>query len=74
MCFEDLEKQTQEANATDTGPLRAQRLQAVADRVHNEFYFVPVTQVVSMYALSKNLEWQPNYAPRLRANTMKFTK
>jgi ABC-type transport system substrate-binding protein len=74
VCFGDLEKLIEEASATDTGPLRAQRLQAVADRAHNEFYFVPVTQVVSMYALAKNLEWQPNYAPRLRANTMKFTK
>jgi ABC-type transport system substrate-binding protein len=74
VCFGDLEKLIEEASATDTGPLRAQRLQAIADRAHNEFYFVPVTQVVAMYALSKNLEWQPNYAPRVRANTMKFTK
>jgi ABC-type transport system substrate-binding protein len=74
VCFGDLEKLIEEASATDTGPLRAQRLQAIADRAHNEFYFVPVTQVVAMYALSKNLEWQPNYAPRVRANTMRFTK
>jgi peptide/nickel transport system substrate-binding protein len=74
VCFSDLEKMIEEANATDTGPLREQRLRAIADRVHNEFYFVPNFLVVSVYGLSKNLEWEPTYAPRVRANTMRFTK
>jgi hypothetical protein len=74
ICFEDLEKMSEEANATPTGDLRRQRLEAVADRIHNEFYFVPNFIVVSIYGLSANLEWEPTYAPRVRANTMVFTQ
>jgi ABC-type transport system substrate-binding protein len=74
VCFEDLEKVTEEALATPTGPQREQRLQAIADRVHNEFYFVPNFLVVSIYGMAEDLEWEPAYAPRVRANTMFFTQ
>ncbi|HZA21478.1 MAG TPA: hypothetical protein VFA32_02555 [Dehalococcoidia bacterium] len=43
-------------------------------RVHDEFYFVPNFLVVTIYGLSENLEWEPTYAPRVRANTMTFTQ
>src|SRR5919106_3892525 len=67
VCFGDLEKMIEEANATPTGPEREKRLQAIADRVHNEFYFVPNFLVVTIYGLAKDLEWEPTYAPRVRA-------
>ena len=46
----------------------------IATQLHDYFYFVDGFQVVSIYALSENLEWEPTYAPRIRANTMFFTK
>jgi len=43
--------------------------------VHDHFYLVDgLHQVVSLYALSENLEWEPTYAHRIRANTMFFDK
>jgi peptide/nickel transport system substrate-binding protein len=74
VCFGDFEKMSEEAAATPTGPLREERMRAVADRVHNEFYFVPNFLVVTIYGMSENLEWEPTYAPRVRANTMTFTQ
>jgi hypothetical protein len=64
----------EEANATPTGEERRERMEAIANRVHNNFHFVPNFLVVSIYGLSENLEWEPHYAPRIRANTMYFSK
>ena len=74
VCFEDLENMIVEANATPTGDLRRQRMEAIANRVHNNFHFVPNFLVVQIYGLSENLEWEPHYAPRIRANTMYFSQ
>jgi ABC-type transport system substrate-binding protein len=74
VCFDDLEKMIEEANATPTGPEREKRMQAIADRIHNEFYFVPNFLVVTIYGMAEGLEWEPTYAPRVRANTMRFTQ
>ena len=59
---------------TPTGDLRRQRLEAIANRVHNEFYFYPNFQVAQIYGMSENLQWEPHYAPRIRANTMYFSE
>ncbi len=74
VCFEDLEMMIEEANATPTGDLRRQRMEAIANRVHNNFHFVPNFLVVQIYGLSEGLEWEPHYAPRIRANTMYFSQ
>jgi ABC-type transport system substrate-binding protein len=74
VCFGDLEMMIEEANATPTGEERRERMEAIANRVHNNFHFVPNFLVVSIYGLSENLEWEPHYAPRIRANTMYFSK
>lgn len=74
ICEQALEEQMVEANETPTGDLRRQRQEAVATHVHDHFHFVDGFQVVSIYALSANLEWTPTYAPRIRANTMFFTQ
>ena len=62
------------AMATDTGPERTRRMVEIADHVHNHFHFVPNFMNVVVYGLSEYLEWEPNYAPRIRANTMYFTQ
>ena len=74
VCFGDLEMMIEEANATPTGEERRERMEAIVNRVHNNFHFVPNFLVVSIYGLSENLEWEPHYAPRIRANTMYFSK
>lgn len=74
VCFEDLEMMISDANQTPTGPQRTQRMEAIANRVHNNFHFVPNFLVVQIYGLSENLEWEPHYAPRIRANTMYFSQ
>ncbi len=73
VCYDDLEMMIEEANATPTGDLRRQRMEAIADRVHNDFHFVPNFLVVQIYGLSEGLDWEPHYAPRIRANIMRFT-
>ncbi len=74
VCYQDFEDLMEEANATPTGDLRTQRMEVLADYVHDNFHFVHGFQVVSVYALSDGLEWTPHYAPRVRANTMYFSK
>ena len=74
ICYGDLEMMIEEANATPSGDLRRQRMEAIANRVHNDFHFVPNFLVVQIYGLSEDLEWEPHYAPRIRANTMDFRK
>ena len=74
VCFEDLEEMIAQANATPTGDERRQRMEAIANRVHDNFHFVPNFLVVSIYGLSEDLEWEPHYAPRIRANTMTFSQ
>jgi hypothetical protein len=34
--------------------------------------FIPLFEVVYVYGLSEDLEWEPYYAPRLRGNVMRF--
>ena len=74
VCYDDLEQMISEANATPTGDERRQRMEAIADRVHNDFHFVPNFLVVQIYGLSADLEWEPHYAPRIRANTTNFSQ
>ena len=72
VCYEDFEMMIEEANATPSGDLRRQRMEALADRVHFDYHFVPNFLVVQIYGLAADLEWEPHYAPRIRANIMDF--
>ena len=72
VCEEALENMIEIANATDTGPLRTQRMIEIANHVHDHFHFVPNFQNVVVYGLSADLVWEPYYAPRIRANTFRF--
>ena len=74
VCEDELERMIEEANATDTGPLRTQRQEAIANHVHDHFHFHPNFITVVVYGLSADLEWEPYYAPRIRANTFRFSK
>jgi peptide/nickel transport system substrate-binding protein len=72
VCEQELEEMIEIASATDTGPLRTERMVAIADHIHNHFHFVPNFQNVVVYGLSADLEWESYYAPRIRANTFRF--
>ena len=73
VCYQDFEDKLEVANATPSGDLRRERMEELADRVHNDFHFVPNFLVVQIYGLSEDLEWEPHYAPRIRANIMDFS-
>ena len=74
VCYQDFEDLLEEAIATPTGDLRRQRMEELANRVHFDFHFVPNFLVVQIYGMSAGLEWDPHYAPRIRANTMSFSQ
>ena len=74
ICEDKLEMMLEEAAATPTGDLRRQRIEALADHVHEHFHFVQGFHMVSIYGFSENLMWEPHYSPRIRANTMFFTQ
>ena len=73
VCFQYFEDLLEVAIATPTGELRRERMEELANRVHNDFHFVPNFLVVQIYGLSEDLEWDPHYAPRIRGNTMSFS-
>jgi len=74
VCFSDHEANIAEANATPTGDLRRERMENIANRVHDEVLVYGNFQVVQIYGLSEHLNWTPTYAPRIRANTMSFSQ
>ena len=69
-----LQDRIETAMATPLGDLRQERMEEIADQVHNDFHFHPFFQVVSVYGMAENLQWAPRYDPRIRVNTMTFTK
>ena len=74
MCRRDLQEQAKAANAVPAGPERRKAMEAMLDIAYEEVFFIPFMQVEYVYGLSEDMEWQPYYAPRLRGNTMRFTK
>lgn len=70
VCYQDFEDKLEIANATPSGDLRRQRMEELADQVHFNYHFVPNFLVVQIYGLAEDLEWEPHYAPRIRANIM----
>ena len=72
VCFQDFEDALVEAIATPTGELRRERMEWLADYVHNNYHFVPNFLVVQIYGMAEDLRWEPHYAPRIRANIMDF--
>ncbi len=63
-----------DAIATDLGPERQRKMEALAQTIHDEYWFLPFFVSVQVYGLAPNLEWEPRYDPRIRLNTMRFTQ
>ena len=71
-CFPDVWEKVMVAVATPVGDLRTQRMVEIFDFAYDEYIFIPFIEVQVVYGLSEDLDWEPLYAPRVRANTMKF--
>jgi peptide/nickel transport system substrate-binding protein len=67
--FED---KLQEAIQTPLGPERTRKLEELTTIIHDEYWFIPMFEVVTAYGLADDLEWTPRYDPRTRVNTMSF--
>lgn len=67
--FED---KIQDAIQTPLGPERTRKMEELATTIHDEYWFIPMFEVVTAYGLSNDLEWTPRYDPRTRVNTMSF--
>ena len=67
--FQDM---IEEAIATPLGDQRTARMENLATIIHDEYWFLPMFQVVTVYGLADDLEWTPRYDPRTRVNTMSF--
>ena len=74
ICDQELERLIEVADPIPLGPERTAALEAIGNRVHDEYYYIPHFQVVVVYGMAENLEWTPRYDPRLRVNAMWYTQ
>ena len=74
VCDADFEARKNAANEIPEGPERTQAMIDIADEAYEKVYFMPLFEVAYVYGLSPDLEWSPYYAPRLRGNTLSFSK
>ena len=71
-CYPEIWEKFLVARTTPPGDLRQERMEEIADFIHDHHIFIPFVEVQLVYGLSADLDWEPLYAPRLRANTMKY--
>lgn len=74
VCIPAFEEQKNAANAIPEGPERTAAMEAIAQIAYDQVYFLPFFEVVYVYGLAGDMEWEPYYAPRLRGNTMRFSQ
>ena len=74
VCIPEFEEIKNAANAIPEGADRTQAMIDIADFAYEQVFFIPFFEVSYVYGLSKDMEWEPYYAPRLRGNTMHFSK
>ena len=68
------EESINDAVATPLGPERVEKMEYLAQVIHDEYWFLPFFVSVQVYGMAPNLEWEPRYDPRIRINTMRFTQ
>ena len=74
VCIPEFEARKLKANAIPEGPERTAAMEDLAQFAYDEVFFIPYFEVVYVYGLAEDLEWEAYYAPRLRGNTMRFTQ
>jgi ABC-type transport system substrate-binding protein len=67
-----LEDQIQEA-LTASGQERQDKLEALADRMHDDVLFIPTFDLPVIYAVDPKLNWDTRFDGRVRASTMWFS-
>ena len=72
ICEDDLVAKIDIAVNTEAGSLRDQRLVEIYDHIHDHAHFVFHAINVVVYGMADDLEYEPYYAPRFRANTAYF--
>lgn len=68
------EESIDDAISTPLGPDRVRKMEAMAQIIHDEYWFLPFFVSVQVYGLAENLEWEPRYDPRTRVNSMRFSQ
>ena len=68
------EESITDAIETALGPDRTRKMEAMAQIIHDEYWFLPFFVSVQVYGMSEDLEWEPRYDPRTRVNSMRFTQ
>ena len=74
VCDDTLQAMTDACVVVNFGPKRVKCNTEIADYVRNNFLVYGNFVNVAVYGLSADLEWDPYYSPRIRANTLRFTK
>ena len=74
VCDNTLQAMTDACVVVNFGPERVQCNTEIADYVRDNFLVYGNFVNVAVYGLSADLEWDPYYSPRIRANTLRFTK
>ena len=74
VCDNTLQAMTDACVVVNFGPERVKCNTEIADYVRDNFLVYGNFVNVAVYGLSADLEWDPYYSPRIRANTMRFTK
>ncbi|MFQ6030198.1 MAG: ABC transporter substrate-binding protein, partial [Dehalococcoidia bacterium] len=74
VCYDELQQMIEDCVAVDFGAERVKCNVAIGDYVHDNFLFHPNFINVAVYGMAEGLQWEPYYSPRVRANTMRFTK
>ena len=66
------EESISDAVATPLGPERTRKMEAMAQIIHDQHWFMPFFVSVQVYGLAEDLNWEPRYDPRTRVNAMCF--
>jgi peptide/nickel transport system substrate-binding protein len=57
-----------------SGEERQQKMEALADRVHDDVLFIPTFDLPVIYAVDPKLNWSTRFGGRVRASTMWFSQ
>ncbi|MDE2844398.1 MAG: ABC transporter substrate-binding protein [Chloroflexota bacterium] len=71
---QSFEDSIDDAISTPLGPDRVRKMEAMAQIIHDEYWFLPFFVSVQVYGMAANLEWEPRYDPRTRVNSMRFSQ
>jgi hypothetical protein len=56
-----------------SGEERRRRMEALADRLHDDVLFLSLFDLPVFYAVDPKLNWEPRFDRRIRVNTMWFS-